>query len=49
MNKSYWLVTSTVFLIVMVIAIIINEQQLASTSLIGCMICHAVVDLRNKN
>ena len=49
MVKSYWLMMSTVFIIVMVIAMIIDEQQLASTSQICGLICLAVEDLRKKN
>ena len=48
MDKSYWFVVSFIFLMVMVVAIIIKDQELTSTSLICCMISQAVVDLHKK-
>ena len=49
MVKNYWLVMSAVFSILMVMAIILDDKKLTSTSLICCLICHAVEDLRKKN
>lgn len=48
MDKGFWLVISAVSLIGMAMAIIIKDEQLTSTSLICCLICHAVMDLRQK-